>query len=423
MSTTVFAIRGELGTTTYYVVTMKASEVVSKIRIPKDVEGWEDLDIENRYQREINEPRVRKDIAPYLANDQDRFFGSLLVAMQHSEGIVFEPLTDVASKLPIAYKTPATGAGFLTLTGGEVMFPIDGQHRLRALKYAIDGKDASGKDLDFDASTELPQEDVVVVLFEFKTDISRKIFSKVNRYAKPTTKAQNLITDDDDVIAVITRKIANDVIGARMVNFRSNTLSDKAVEFTTLATLYDCVDYIVGVIHGRVDKTKKPDPQTEKLWYRAVEERINTLTEKIGHFHSILIDTERTGDDKRKELRKETLLAKPISQLCLVRAFMEIENRKTPDGRTPEAVEICNKLNNINWEMQNSAWQKILMNGNKIMAGKGTVKFAADFIVYLAGFLSKDEQDNLLTRYKDRFPENEQEGKGLEAVKEALVRN
>ncbi len=424
MSTTVFAIEGKLGSTKYYVVTMKASEVVSKIRIPKEVEGWEYLDIENRYQREINDLRVKRDIAPYLANDKDRFFGSLLVAMQHADQITFEPLTDVATKLPVAYKTPAAGAGFLTLTGGEVMFPIDGQHRLRAIKYAIDGRDSAGKDLDLTPSTGLAQDDVVVVLFKFETDISRKIFSKVNRYARTTTKAQNLITDDDDVIAVITREIANDVdvIGARMVNFKSNTLSNMAVEFTTLATLYDCIDYIISADHGKIDKSVLPDPQKKKLLYRSTKQVIQTLVDKIEHFETMLTDTGGTGDEKRRELRQETLLSKPISQLCLVRAFVNIQHSKTSDNRTPTEDEICGKLNQIDWDMKNPSWQKILMNGNKIMAGKGTVNLATEFIVYLAGFLPTDKVDDLFGKYLNSFTEEERKHKSLEGIRENLVR-
>ena len=421
MSTTVLAIEGKLGSTKYYVVTMKASEVVSKIRIPKEVEGWEDLDIENRYQREINDLRVKRDIAPYLANDKDRFFGSLLVAMQHADQITFEPLTDVAAKLPVAYKTPAAGAGFLTLKGGEVMFPIDGQHRLRAIKYAIDGRDSAGKDLDLTPSTGLAQDDVVVVLFKFETEISRKIFSKVNRYAKTTTKAQNLITDDDDVIAVITREIANDVIDARMVNFKSNTLSNRAVEFTTLATLYDCIDYIISADHGKVDKSIPPDPQKKKLLYISAEQVIQTLVNKIEHFQTMLTGTSGTGDEKRREMRQETLLSKPISQLCLVRAFVNIQHSKTSDNRTPTEDEICEKLNQIDWDMKNPSWQKILMNGNKIMAGKGTVNLATEFIVYLAGFLPTNQVDDLFEKYLNSFTEEERKHKSLKAIRENLV--
>lgn len=410
MATTVFAIKGKLGSTEYYVITMKAGEVVSNIRIPKDVEGWEDLDIEQRYQREINDIRVKNLIAPYLANDKDRFFGSLLVTMQNSDGIIFEPLTDVATRLPVAYKTPASGAGFLTLTGGEIMFPIDGQHRLRALKYAIDGKDSSGKDLpNFNASSELAQEDVVIILFKFDTETSRKIFTKVNKYAKPTTKAQNLITDDDDVIAVITRKVANDVIGARMVNFRNNTLNNNSVEFTTLAILYECVGSILDAIYGKIDKITRPDNRTEKLYFQSAKTEFTNLVENIDHFKTILTHIDEEGDERRKELRTQILLAKPIAQLCLIKAFLEIRySIKTEDGRVPTNTEIFDGLNSIDWSMENQVWQKILMNGQRIMSGKGTINLATNFIIYFSGFMLKDKEADLLQQYKNCFTEADQ---------------
>ena len=33
--------------------------------------------------------------------------------------------------------------------------------------------------------------------------LARKIFNKVNRYARPTSKADNLITSDDDILAIL----------------------------------------------------------------------------------------------------------------------------------------------------------------------------------------------------------------------------
>ena len=38
-----------------------------------------DLNVEERYQCDINYKRVKEHIAPYLANDPDRFVGSFIV--------------------------------------------------------------------------------------------------------------------------------------------------------------------------------------------------------------------------------------------------------------------------------------------------------------------------------------------------------
>lgn len=408
MSQTVFALKGTLGTTDYYVVTMKGNEVVSKIRVPKEIEGWENLDIEERYQREINDARVKKFIAPYFANDPDRFFGSLLVCMQNFEGVVFEQLENVATKLPVAYKTPATNAGFLTLTGSEIMFPIDGQHRLRALKYAIDGKDGKGEDIDgLSSCQKLAQEDVVVVLFNFESEKARKIFSKVNRYAKPTSKAQNLITDDDDVFAVITRQIASTLIPARLVNTSSNTLTDRSYHFTTLATLYECVKYIIESIHGKTNNLDTSEKE-QKLYEKGVNDVWKELIEKVNHFQEGLSNPEENGDQNRRDLRKETLLAKPVTQLCLVRAYMNLtEKSQKMDGSVISSGQVIDRLNKIKWRLDEQGWQRIIMNGTKIMSGQAVIKRTTDFIIYATGFMPKSEQETLLEKYIDQFPVNE----------------
>ena len=74
MATTVPAMKGRLGDTDYYILSMKAQELVDKVKIPKESNEWEDMSVEERYQRDIDYNRVRKQIAPYLANDESRFF-------------------------------------------------------------------------------------------------------------------------------------------------------------------------------------------------------------------------------------------------------------------------------------------------------------------------------------------------------------
>ena len=253
MATTIPAIQGKFGSTDYWVTTMKARELASSLTIPKDVSGWEEMSIEEKYQRDIGISRVKKFIAPYLANDPDRFFGSLIVTVINDEGMSFESVTDVAN-LSQLYSTSAAGMGFLTLSGGEVLVPLDGQHRLKAIQFAITGKDDTGKDIpNIDSNSDLANEDVTVIFIRHDPQKSRKIFNKVNRYAKPTSKSQNLITDDDDIIAVITREIANDIIGSRLVNFSSNTLPANALEFTTLSTLYAITKYILEASGHKID--------------------------------------------------------------------------------------------------------------------------------------------------------------------------
>ena len=187
MATTVAAMKARLGDTDYYILSMKAQELADKVKIPRELEGWEDMSIEERYQRDLNYNRVRKQIAPYFANDDSRFFGAIIVAaMNFGDEVTFEPLADVTTRgLPGLYRTAAAPMGFLTFSGGEVLVPLDGQHRLKAIQFAVTGRDERGRDiLDISPCTELAQDDVTVILVGYEPQKARKIFTRVNKYAK-----------------------------------------------------------------------------------------------------------------------------------------------------------------------------------------------------------------------------------------------
>ena len=420
MATTVPAMKGRLGNTDYYVLSMKAQELVDKVKIPKEMKEWDDESVEERYQREINYHRVRSQIAPYLANDDSRFFGALIVAaMNFGDSVLFEPLADVTTKgLPGLYRTAATNMGFLTFTGGETMVPLDGQHRLKAIQFAITGVDEKSRSIDITPSTELAQEDVTVILVAYEPRKARKIFTKVNRYAKTTTTGQNYITDDDDVVAVLTREVANVLIGGRLAKFTSNTLRPKDVEFTTLAIIYNCNEEIIKhtFAEGKLDKTHLPDSAKQRLFRKEVMEVWKAVLEGIEVFADALDDRDPTGDSKRREIRKTSLLGKPVAQECLVRAFVRLTGAST----RMSAEDACGRLNRLPWSMTEEnlqKWQRVLWNGGR--DGKIITKnrkLATKLIAWAAGERLTDEKRNdLLTEYRRQFPEEER-NRGLPAL-------
>ena len=136
--------------------------------------------------------------------------------MLHSEKTDFEPMTKIfGEKVPNLYRSAGSAFGFLTLEGTEVLVPLDGQHRLAALGFAITGKDEKQQQIrDLEPRTEVAEDICTVLLIKHDESKSRKIFNKVNRYAKRTSKAENLITADDDIIAVIVRE---SVVGANNI--------------------------------------------------------------------------------------------------------------------------------------------------------------------------------------------------------------
>ena len=419
MSTTLAAMKARLGDTNYFILSMKAQELVTMVKIPKELEGWEDLRIEERYQRDINYSRVKKQIAPYLANDGSRFFGAIIVAaMNFNEEDIFEPLSAMTTKgLPNKYRDDAADMGFLTFKGGEILVPLDGQHRLKAIEFAVTGRDENGRPIaDVKPCTQLAQEDVTVILVPYVPQKARKIFTRVNKYARKTTTGQDIVTDDDDIVAVLTREIANDLIGGRLAKYKSNNLTPKDPEFTTLSIVYNCNKEIIAKTfpNGKVDTTQLPDLRESQLYRDKVREVWEVLLQEIEVFAAALSDKEETGDDKRRELRKTNLLGKPVAQECLVNAFMRLTG--APSNMGDEKA--CDKLNALPWSITEEnlkVWQGILWTGG--VDGKIITKnrnLTTDIIAYLAGEkITNEKKDELLKEYRGLFPEAERAGKKL----------
>ena len=426
MPTTVPAMKARLGDTDYFVLSMKAQELADKVKIPTELEEWNDMSVEERYQRDLNYNRVKNQIAPYFANDDSRFFGAIIVAAmnfgEHGEQIPFEPLSDVATRgLPKLYKAAAATIGFLTFNGGEVLIPLDGQHRLKAIQFAVSGCDERGRRIPaITPCVQLAQEDVTVILVAYEPRKARKIFTHVNLYAKKPTTGENIVTNDDDIFAVLAREVSNDLIGGRLVKFKSNTLTRTNPEFTTLAIVYNCNQKIVegNFPAGKINKTQLPSEQQIRLYSQKVQEVWRQLLEKIDIFADALSDVGSTGDAKRREIRESNLLGKPVTQECLVRAFVRLTG--PPTNLSME--EACERLNRLPWAITSKnledVWNRVLWTGGK--DGKIITKnrpLTTDIIAYLAGEKLNDKQKaELLENYRKQFLDAERESKQLPVI-------
>ena len=410
MATVLPAMRGSFGSTEFFIVTMPAKELTERLIVPKEVEGWEEMSIEEHYQREIDYNRVRKQIAPYLASDVDRFFGAFVVTMIHDDNVEFEPLGKLVTKIPNLYKAAGSAFGFLTLAGSEVLVPLDGQHRLAALDFAISGKDERQRPIvGLDANMDVAKDICTVILIRHDQVKSRKIFNKVNRYAKKTSKAENLITADDDVIAVIAREtIPEDIIPVRLINTSSNTLSPKAPEFTTLSTIYEATKILLEDLEGKkIDTQNLPDEPNRKRLKTEAQDFWADICDQIDLFNSALHDATENGDERRREIRKDFLLGKPVAQIALVQAIVRLRS-EDDKGHRMSMEEVCKKINRLDWSAAAEIWQDVLMNGDRVVSGKTATNFAAQIISYWLGEkLDESAEQKLKERYVEHSGGNE----------------
>ena len=401
------ALRGKFGSTEFFLVTMKASEFVRTVIVPREMDGWENLSVEEKFQRDINYKRVKEKMAPYLASDPDRFFGAFIVTVRNHDTMTFSSLNQMNLIKSNALLPSSFGEdlGILILDGQELI-PLDGQHRLAALKMAITGKDEKDAEIpNMHPSPDVGNDFVTAILVRDEPQKSRKIFNKVNRYAKPTSAADNLITSDDDGVAVICREnIVGALIDSRIVKTDTgNTLSNSAKEFATLNTIYKASKRLVEYhTQERVNTERQPEPPVMHIWRNTIIEFWEALLELQAYRQSI-IDPSQTADARRAEIRGQMLCCKPIvmeaigEAICIMR--YEIE------GDRSSLKELVKRLDMVDWDADRDMWTGVLlqMGGERIITGPTAMKFAARFIAYLIGW---KPEDKILQGLRDTYALN-----------------
>ncbi|SDO35026.1 DNA sulfur modification protein DndB [Nakamurella panacisegetis] len=384
MATTVPVISGRMGTTQFYEAKMTARELVAAARPAREMDDWANFSIEERLQRELNDKRVHDEIAPYLARSADRFFSSIVVLVYNAE-VTYEALDEVVTKVPAAYRSIARDIGFLTINGGELVV-LDGQHRMAALREVIQSAGTQGE-----YAREVPTDELSVIFVPYvDSEHTRRIFNKINRNAKPTSRGDNIITSEDDGYAILTRWLLRegeplghkDSKGDLIVNWKSNTLADRSTQFTTISAVYETVQTVLAHygMHDEFNEKKNVvRPKEERLdeayghvkeWWLAVLDGIEAFREALANPAEI--------PAMRKDGEPTSLLLKPATHIVFFRGLA----RAVDLGLSLE--EAISRSNKIDWNLTADQWRHVLIApNNRIIARNENYEVTADLIAYL----------------------------------------
>lgn len=252
------ALKGRIGKWAFYTTLMTLDEVNERIYLSDEI--YQNKSLSDMVQRSIKSGRA-ENIASYLKNEEERFFPAMVVAVfegepnwlefsirQQNDDLEFDPDTLDRAKLD--------SFGFLSLSGNEQLFPLDGQHRLAGIREAL---------LDPHKENEyLGSEEVTVMLVAHDPSDagrtrSRRLFTTLNKRAVSVKKHETIALDEDDVMAIATRHLVENfdpLSREGIISFRTNaniTPNDTKV-FTAIVTLYDLLFDLFKVVSKR-----KPD--------------------------------------------------------------------------------------------------------------------------------------------------------------------
>ena len=395
-----------MGSTSYFQTVMRADELAATVKAAMDFPEFETFMAHEKMQRKINESRVELEIVPYLTNSPDRFFGSIIVLAYKPHVFEFESVKDIsgAKFKTNAYEGKENQLGVLTIEGGK-LFALDGQHRLHALRTIINYEKTPhlNRQITGPFRKLIANDQLSVIFLQFESvEKARRIFNKVNRYAKPTSNSTNILTSEDDGYAIITRALISDdepskfggsttpplklyykSTNRKLIEMEKLSLSGNDESLTTLSVIYNSVKKICAA-------TGHPDLEEKEVIVRPPDDVLaaayedcaiwwSALMENFGPFSPQNLNPEHVIYSRHFEQTK-SLAYRPVGQEVLTEGLMLAYEKSKLTPNT-----LVNRLNMIPMKLGAKPWLGMLVgsNGKMKSSNKKTAKLLVAY--YLIG--------------------------------------
>jgi DNA sulfur modification protein DndB len=372
------ALRARMGDWVYYVTFLRMRDIAARVHLATEVH--QSATLNELMQRQLEGVHAEK-IQNYLLNQPQRFFNSIVVgiyggAPQWAELDIRDNQFLDADDLPEYIKD---GVGLLFLEGSEKIFAIDGQHRVVGIRKAIEMNDSLG------------DEQVSVLFLAHRTDASglertRRLFTSLNRYAKPVSLLGKIALDEDDLIAIITRRLVethplflNRVATVKGVNLSRN---DKK-NLTTIVALYKALDAYLEGTRWATLKRSRPDDTIINQYYS----QVITLFNQMVKVFTPLLDLQSADPEDAyaaQQFRNEEgghLLFRPIGLIMALRVLHSLIEAQYP---LPDAIQRLAKVPMI---LGDEPWAGLLWNvpQRRMITAPENQKTATQLMFYACG--------------------------------------
>lgn len=358
------AIRAHIGNWVYYIATLRFKDVSEYVKRVDNELHKSDL-LKQMLQRSIT--NNYKSIANYIETQEERFFNALVLAVYDGVPTWHEV------RLEYDDGSEFYNLGILELSGDEKIFPVDGQHRVEGIKKVIS------------ESNKYDDEQIPVIFIGHKTDDagmqrSRRLFSTLNRYAKPVSMRDIIALDEDDIVAIASRELIDThplFSRDRLLDSRTKAIPENnGKAFTTIITFYECNLEIlwvllkdIEVLNSEGGKAKGKGKIKEFIRRRPSDEMIYQFEELCTSFWNALIDcftdvynyvTDVPNAQPYRNRAGGNLLFRPVALLPFVRAAVKVAIQQQKSF-----PEIFRSFPQELLAIDNVLWRNILWNNDK----------------------------------------------------------
>lgn len=397
------AIRGTLGELTYYTATFTFKQIAERVK-PADEELHTSRSLREQLQRALTDNY--KGIKEYILTQKEHFFNALVLAIYDGE--------PTWNELDFEYNNIRHHSmGFLHLNGKERIFPVDGQHRVKGIMSALE------------VNPKLKNETITVIFIGHHNtregkEKTRRIFSTLNRYAKPVSLGDIIALDEDDIVAISTRDLLENCPLFMNENVKMDKKSSKALadnddkSFTSLITLYDTNKIIYTYYKSIYDHQKKiynGKKIAEFLKFRPSQQEIDDFYNYLLDFWALFINifpgvksyvdnchNDKAASNYRNKEIGGLLYFRPVALPKLIKAIFETKIRLQI-----ELDEVIDNFSTIEFCISKEPWTNLLWDAKTQTMIMKYKTYISHMLIYLykKELLTPKEIDTLIKNYAE----------------------
>lgn len=393
------ALRAKIGDWTYYITTLTFEQVDQSVsRIDDQLHKSESL--KDLIQRSITNNYIS--IKNYILNQPEVFFNSLVLAVYDE----YPNWREIEFKYD---DNEVYQMGLLEFPGEHKIFPVDGQHRVEGIKAAIK------------ENPELKEYRVAAIFIGHKNNTSgkqrtRRLFTTLNRYAKPVKPDDIIALDEDDMVAITTRYLLEEYdlfTGKRVVYAGQKSIpSNNKEAITSIITLYQANIELFKIFYEETFGKKVTKKILEEfLKFRPPDNTLLAFQELCCKYWDafksnidIVKDYIKIDDSPAEKYRNKqtggSLLFRPVGLLPFVKASITIKKHTNLSFGA-----IFKKFNDVNLNINSKPWHYVIWNPieNKMIMNSATVTYLLLCYLYDKSLLNDRELKKLKEGYASKI--------------------
>jgi DNA sulfur modification protein DndB len=400
------ALRGTIGDWIYYSCLIPIEELAKRVKFADEIHTSKELS--ELIQRSLEGPRA-KQIADYLKT-KERFFNSLVLATYGGNPDWLEvgdfksdKKSDLLKFIP---ESSRDALGFLSLSGNEDIFAIDGQHRLAGIKSSVSG--------NFEPNTD--QISVILVGHKKTTpglQRTRRLFTTLNKTAVPVNKRDIISLDEDDVMAITCRRLVetnSSFKHPKIAVIASVSLPSSNLEsLTTISNLYDILKLVFMFEVGkRTDSSLRFNrPSDERLdhFYKVATDYFAAISKTFKPVNELFTSNiAKNITDKYRGSFGGNILFRPIGLELVTKLAIELAYKKECS-----LVSAIQQLKNIPTDLASAPYINVIWDPNRGSIRTKGKPLALDLLRYICGLPVRNEDlndDYMLTQNNESNLQN-----------------